>query len=98
MRTGRRCRYLCVDLLGRYDVHDVGYFNVEGRRFLNASYVKSVPVAVIFCVARFGKIFDREFEKISLAAMNPFKALQLSCLFEIVDNDVGGQVVAVAFI
>jgi hypothetical protein len=71
---------------------------MEGRRFLYASYVESVPVAVVFRVTCFRKVFDGEFEQITFAAMNAVKALQLRCFFEVVGNDIGGQVVAIPLV
>jgi hypothetical protein len=71
---------------------------VEGRRFLYASNVKSVPVAVVFGVACFRKVFDGEFEKISLATVYAIKALQLRSLFEVVGDYIGGQVVAIPLV
>jgi hypothetical protein len=98
MRTRRRCRYLCVNMLGRYYVHDVGNFNVEGRRFLYASYVESVPVAVVFGISCFRKVFDGKFEQIALATVYAIKALQLRSLFEVIGDNIGGQVVAIPLI
>jgi hypothetical protein len=71
---------------------------VEGRRFLYASDVKSVPVAVVFRVARFRKVFDGELEQIAFATMNTIEALQLRSLFEVVGDYIGGQVVAVPLV
>jgi hypothetical protein len=85
-------------MLGRYNVHDVGNFNVEGRRFLYASHVETVPVTVVFGVACFRKVFDGEFEQIALATVYAIKAFQLRSLFEVIGNNIGGQVVAVPLV
>ena len=71
---------------------------MKGWRFLYASYVEAVPVSVVFRIARFRKVFDGKFEKISLAALNTIKAFQLRSLFEVVGNNIGGQVVAIPLV
>jgi hypothetical protein len=71
---------------------------VEGRRFLYASHVEPVPVAVVFGIACFRKVFDRKFEQITFATVDTIKALQLRCLFEIVGDYIGGQVVAIPLV
>lgn len=84
MGTRRRRRYLGVYLLRGYHVHDVGDFPVESRRFLYASYVKAVPVAVVFRIACVRKVFDTEFEQIAVTAMYTLQAFQFERLFEVV--------------
>jgi hypothetical protein len=71
---------------------------MEGRRFLYASYVKSVPVAVIFGVTCFRKVFDGKFEQIAFATVYAIKALELRSLFEVIGDYIGGQVVAIPLV
>jgi hypothetical protein len=85
-------------MLGRYNVHNVGNLNVEGRRFLYAGDVETVPVAVVFRITCFRKVFDGEFEQITFATVNAIKALQLRSLFEVVGDYIGGQVVAIPLV
>jgi hypothetical protein len=84
-------------MIRRNFVHHIRKFCVETGSFAYVRNIKTVPITVVVRITS-AKVFDGEFEQISLAAMNAIKALQLRCLFEVVGNNIGGQVVAVPLV
>jgi hypothetical protein len=71
---------------------------MKGRRLCNIRNIETFPVTVVFGVTRFGKVFDGKFEQISFAPMDTLNAVELRCLFEIVDKNIGGQIVSIPLI